>query len=115
VTASLASNAAVVGSAQDLTVQVPVVQVPVDLEVEARLAGPVTFRMAGWLAVAIAGGMLTCANLGSAWLMLAGVVLVLLGGTGALVRPAGRPVAAWLLPVAGYHRRRRIARRQRRD
>ena len=108
--AAVAALAATVGPVRD-----PVVQVPVDLDVEARLAGPVTFRMAGWLAIAAAGGMLVGTNLGSPWLMLTGLVVSLIGWTGAYLRPAGRPLMAWVLPLLGYHRRRRAAAKARRD
>lgn len=36
----------------------PVVAVPAELELEERLVGPVTFRMAAWLALTAAGAVL---------------------------------------------------------
>jgi hypothetical protein len=92
----------------------PVVAVPVDLDVEARLAGPVTFRMAGWLALAAMGGAIVGLNLGSPWLMLLGVLLAIVGAAGACVRPGGRPLAAWALPLLSYRRRHRGDRKEQR-
>jgi hypothetical protein len=92
----------------------PVVMVPVDLEVEERLAGPVTFRMAGWLATTGAGAAALAVGRGRLWLFAAGGVLLPVGLAGAFVRPAGRPLAAWLVPLFGYRRRARAARQARR-
>ena len=92
----------------------PVVTVPVDLDVEPRLAGPVTFRMAGWLALAALGGAIVGLNLGSPWLILLGIVVSIVGAAGALVRPGGRPLAAWLRPLRIYLRRHRCERKERR-
>jgi len=92
-----------------------VVPVPVDLDIEARLVGAVTFRMAGWLALAAAGGMLAASSPGSVWRLAAGFVLALLACTGAFLRPAGRPLMAWAMPLLSYLRRRRADRKARRD
>lgn len=93
----------------------PVVQVPVDLDLDERLAGPVTFRMAGWLAAAGAGTAAVVFSRGSLLLTVVGVVIGMVGLTGAFVRPGGRPAAAWLVPLLGYRRRQRVVRRARRD
>ena len=93
----------------------PVIQVPVDLEVEERLAGPVTFRMAGWLALAGVGVAAVAFSRSSMLLVGVGVLLLPVGVAGAFVRPAGRPLGAWLLPLLGYRGRTREARRSRRD
>lgn len=85
----------------------PVVVVPGDLDVEDRLAGPVTFRMAGWLAAAAAGVALVAAGRGRVPTTVLGVLLVVLGVTGACWRPGGRPAAAWLAPMVAYRRRKR--------
>lgn len=85
----------------------PVVVVPGDLDVEDRLAGPVTFRMAAWLAAAAAGVALVAASHGTPALIAVGVLLVVVGVVGAWWRPGGRPVAAWLAPLVAYRRRRR--------
>lgn len=93
----------------------PVLPVPVDLETEERLAGPVTFRMAGWLALAGAGAASLVFSRDTVLLLAAGGLLLPVGLAGAFVRPAGRPLAAWLLPLLGYRQRARAARRSRRD
>lgn len=85
----------------------PVVVVPGDLDVEDRLAGPVTFRMAAWLAAAAAGVALVAAGHGAIPTTAFGVLLVVVGVTGACWRPGGRPVAAWLAPMVAYRRRQR--------
>lgn len=83
--------------------------VPAELEFEDRLAGPVTFRMAGWLAGAAAGvGLLVLAR-DQLWTALPGVLLVIGGLAGAVWRPAGRPAPAWLGPLWAYRQRRRAA------
>lgn len=87
----------------------PVVAVPVDLDVEDRLAGPVTFRMAGWLAAAASGAGLALAAPGQPAALAAGAVLAFLGLVGAWWRPGGRPATAWLAPLWRYRRRRRSA------
>lgn len=85
----------------------PVVVVPGDLDVEDRIAGPVTFRMAAWLAAAAAGVALLAAAHGAAAPTALGVVVVVVGITGAWWRPGGRPVAAWVAPLLAYRKRRR--------
>lgn len=84
----------------------PVVVVPGDLDVEDRIAGPVTFRMAAWLAASAAGVALVAASRGAVATTVLGVVLVVVGITGAWWRPGGRPVAAWLGPLLAYRKRR---------
>lgn len=81
--------------------------VPVELELQDRLAGAVTFRMAGWLAASGAGLALLAFGGGTAAVLVAGVLLVLVGLAGAFWQPAGRPLLSWVLPVAAYRRRRR--------
>lgn len=85
----------------------PVVVVPGDLDVEDRLAGPVTFRMAAWLTAAAAGVALVAAGHGAIPTTALGVLLVAVGVTGACWRPGGRPAAAWLAPMVAYRRRQR--------
>jgi hypothetical protein len=84
----------------------PVVVVPGDLDVEDRIAGPVTFRMAAWLAASAAGVALVAASRGAVATTALGVLLVVVGITGAWWRPGGRPVAAWLGPLLAYRKRR---------
>lgn len=85
----------------------PVVVVPGDLDVEDRLVGPVTFRMAAWLAAAAAGVALIAAGHGAVPTTALGVLLVVVGVTGACWQPGGRPAAAWLAPMVAYRRRQR--------
>lgn len=85
----------------------PVVVVPGDLDVEDRIAGPVTFRMAAWLVAAAAGVALVAASRGAVAPTALGVVLLVVGITGAWWRPGGRPVGAWIAPLLAYRRRRR--------
>jgi len=85
----------------------PVVVVPGDLDVEDRLAGPVTFRMAAWLAAAAAGVALVVASRGAVAVAGLGVLLVAVGLAGAWWRPGGRPVAAWAAPLLAYRKRSR--------
>jgi hypothetical protein len=85
----------------------PVVVVPGDLDVEDRIAGPVTFRMAAWLAAAGAGVALVAASRGAVAPTALGVVLLVVGIAGAWWRPGGRPVGAWVAPLLAYRRRRR--------
>ncbi len=85
----------------------PVVLTPGDLDIEERLAGPVTFRMAGWLAVAAVGVALLFLAPRHPLLVAPGLPLVLVGTAGAFWRPGGRSAAAWLRPLAGYRRRTR--------
>lgn len=82
----------------------PVVVVPADLDIEDRLAGPVTYRMAAWLAVGAAGIALAVFGR-SAPVEVTGVVVAVAGAAGGTWRPGGRPVAAWLRPLASYRRR----------
>ncbi|HEV2891256.1 MAG TPA: hypothetical protein VGX28_12855 [Frankiaceae bacterium] len=84
----------------------PVVVVPGDLDVEDRIAGPVTFRMAAWLAASAAGVAVVAASRGAVATTALGVLLVVVGITGAWWRPGGRPVAAWLGPLLAYRKRR---------
>ena len=76
----------------------PVVGVPVDLDVEDRLAGPVTFRMAAWFAVAAGGAGLILAEPDRPLVVITGMLLAFVGAVGAWWRPGGRPASAWLLP-----------------
>lgn len=85
----------------------PVVVVPGDLDVEDRLVGPVTFRMAGWLAAAAAGVALVATGRGAVAPTALGIVLAVVGLGGAWWRPGGRPAGAWLAPLLAYRRRRR--------
>jgi hypothetical protein len=87
----------------------PVVVVPADLDVEDRIAGPVTFRMAAWLAAAAGGVALVATARGAVHLTVLGVVVIAVGLTGAWWRPGGRPVAAWIGPLLAYRKRRRGA------
>jgi hypothetical protein len=85
----------------------PVVQVPADLDVEDRLVGPITFRAAGWLAVAGVGvGLLILARRQPV-LAIPGMLLLAGGVLGAWWKPGGRPMLAWALPLLTYRRRRR--------
>ncbi|MDT4922629.1 MAG: hypothetical protein QOG01_342 [Pseudonocardiales bacterium] len=85
----------------------PVVVVPGDLDVEDRIAGPVTFRMAAWLAASAAGVALVVASRGAVAVAGLGVLLVAVGLAGAWWRPGGRPVAAWIAPLLAYRKRSR--------
>lgn len=84
----------------------PVVVVPADLDVEDRIVGPVTFRMAGWLAAAVVGVALVVAARGDIALTTVGVVVAAVGVAGAWLRPGGRPLGAWIVPLISYRRRR---------
>ena len=84
----------------------PIVVVPGDLDVEDRIAGPVTFRMAAWLAAAVAGAALIAAGRGAIAPTVLGVALLAVGIAGAWWRPGGRPVAAWVAPLLAYRKRR---------
>lgn len=84
----------------------PVVVVPADLDVEDRIVGSVTFRMAGWLAAAVVGVALVVAARGDVALTTVGVVVAAVGVAGAWVRPGGRPVGAWIVPLLAFRRRR---------
>lgn len=88
----------------------PIVAVPADLELEDRLAGPVTFRMAGWLAAAAAGVALLALSRQQIWTAGPGLLLVVGGLAGAMWRPGGRPAAAWLGPLRAYLLRSRADR-----
>jgi hypothetical protein len=88
----------------------PIVAVPADLELEDRLAGPVTFRMAGWLAAAAAGVALLALSRQQIWTAGPGLLLVVGGLAGAMWRPGGRPAAAWLAPLRAYLLRSRADR-----
>lgn len=79
---------------------------PADLDVEDRLVGPVTFRMAGWLACAGAGLALLAAARDHPVLAPPGALLAVAGLLGACWRPGGRPAGAWLGPLLAYRRRR---------
>ena len=85
----------------------PVVVVPGDLDVEDRIAGPLTFRMAAWLAVAAGGVAMVAASRGDVARVVLGAVLVVVGAAGAWARPGGRPLGAWVVPLVAYRRRRR--------
>jgi hypothetical protein len=87
----------------------PVVVVPADLDVEDRIVGPVTFRMAGWLAAAVVGVALVVAARGDIALTIVGVVLAAVGVAGAWLRPGGRPLGAWVVPLLAFRRRRRAS------
>lgn len=84
----------------------PVVVVPGDLDVEDRIAGPVTFRMAAWLAAATGGVALVATSHGAPTLVALGLMLVVVGICGACWRPGGRPVGAWIVPLLAYRKRR---------
>lgn len=88
----------------------PVVVVPADLQVEDRIVGPVTFRMAAWLAGAVVGVALVATARGDVALTAIGAVAFAVGVAGACLRPGGRPVAAWVAPLVAYRRRRRARR-----
>jgi hypothetical protein len=88
----------------------PVVHVPADLEIEDRLAGPVTFRMAGWLAAAAAGVTLLAEAGDRRWAAAPGLLLIAAGLAGALWRPGGRPAPAWIAPAWSYRRRQQASR-----
>lgn len=85
----------------------PVVVVPADLDVEDRIVGPVTFRMAAWLAAAVVGVALVVAARGDIALTTVGVVVAAVGVAGAWLRPGGRPLGAWIVPLLAFRRRRR--------
>jgi hypothetical protein len=89
----------------------PVVSVPADLELDERLVGPITFRMAAWLAVAGTGVVLAALGPGPAAAAV-GVLFVLAGLAGAFWAPAGRPALAWLRPLVAYRRRTGGSRRR---
>ena len=88
----------------------PVVPVPADLELEERLVGPVTFRMASWLAGSAAGAVLLGVGGRSAGRLVVGGPLLLLGLVGAFWRPGGRAAPSWLRPMTDYLHRRRAGR-----
>ena len=85
----------------------PVVVVPGDLDVEDRIAGPITFRMAAWLAAAVAGAALVAAGRGAIASTALGLVLLVVGVAGAWWRPGGRPIVAWVAPLLAFRKRRR--------
>lgn len=85
----------------------PVVVVPGDLDVDDRIAGPLTFRMAAWLAAAAGGVAMVAASRGDVARVVLGAVLVVAGAAGAWARPGGRPLGAWVVPLVAYRRRRR--------
>lgn len=87
----------------------PIVAVPADLEVEDRLVGPITFRMAGWLAAAAAGVALLALARDQMWTVGPALLLVTVGLAGALWQPGGRPAPAWVGPLWSYRRRARTA------
>lgn len=84
----------------------PVVVVPGDLDVEDRLAGPVTFRMAGWLAASAGGIAIIATSDGTPWRVVLGLAVAGVGVAGAWWRPGGRPAAAWIAPLLAYRNRR---------
>lgn len=84
----------------------PVVVVPGDLDVEDRVAGPVTFRMAAWLAAAVGGVAVVATSRGAPALVALGLLLVVVGLCGACWQPGGRPVGAWIVPLIAYRKRR---------
>jgi hypothetical protein len=85
----------------------PSVLVPADLEVEDRIVGPVTFRLAGWLAAAAVGTALAVLSWPNPVASVVGGVLIVIGVTGGFYRPGARPVAAWARPLLSYRRRAR--------
>lgn len=87
----------------------PVVVVPADLDVEDRIVGPVTFRMAAWLAAAVVGVALVVAARGDIALTTIGVVMAAVGVAGAWLRPGGRPLGAWIVPLLAFRRRLRAS------
>ena len=66
---------------------------PIYLDIEDRIVGPVTFRMAAWLAAAVVGVALVVAARGDVALTTVGVVVAAVGVAGAWLRPGGRPLA----------------------
>lgn len=87
----------------------PIVAVPADLEMDDRLVGPITFRMAGWLAAAAAGVALLALAREQLWTIGPGLLMVTVGLAGALWQPGGRPAPAWVGPLWSYRRRARAA------
>jgi hypothetical protein len=83
----------------------PVVAVPAELELDERLVGPVTFRMAAWLALGAAGAVLVALGPGRVMPVLLGLPMILLGAAGAFWRPGGRPALSWVGPLWSYRRR----------
>jgi hypothetical protein len=82
----------------------PLVAVPGELDVEDRVIGPLTFRQLGYLAAAASGAAITRLSWPHLPGAAAGLLLATLGLLGSLLRPGGRPLDAWLLPIARYAR-----------
>lgn len=85
----------------------PVIMVPADLEVEDRIVGPVTFRLAGWLAAGAAGIALATLCWPNIPVTVLGGLVALAGLAGGFARPGRRPLAWWTRPVIAYLRRAR--------
>lgn len=85
----------------------PVAIVPADLEVEDRIVGPITFRLAGWLATAAAGIALSALCWPKIPVTVLGALVALAGLAGGFARPGQRPLAWWTRPVAAYLHRAR--------
>jgi hypothetical protein len=86
----------------------PRITVPADLALEDRVAGRLTFRALGYLAAAAGGVALFVTDTVTAPRVALGLPLAVLGVAGAFLRPGGRPLDAWPLPLLGYARRRRV-------
>lgn len=89
----------------------PVVVVPADLDVEDRIVGPVTFRLAGWLAASAAGAALAALSWPAIAPTVLGGLVAVAGLAGGFVRLGVRPIGWWARPVATYLRRAHRARR----
>ena len=69
--------------------------------------GRLTFRHLGYLLFA-AGSVAAVAGSTSLAVRVAAGVVAVAAATGAVWRPAGRPLDAWVLPLVRYRRRRRL-------
>lgn len=85
----------------------PVIMVPADLDVEDRIVGPVTSRLAGWLAAGAAGIALAALCWPNVPVTVLGGLAALAGLAGGFARPGRRPLAWWTRPVIAYLRRAR--------
>ena len=91
-----------------MTASLPVVPVPPDVDVEDRLVGRLTFRHLGYL-LAAGGGAAIAISSSPLVLRIIGALLSGVAATGAIWRPGGRPIDAWVLPLLRYVRRQRAA------
>lgn len=89
----------------------PIVAIPAELELEERLIGQVTFRMAAWLAVATSGAVVFALSPSRVLSVVLGVPMFCLGTMGAFWRPGRRSAPAWILPLWSYRRRATASRR----